>query len=218
LWRTPAACRIDTRVDAWLMFPTSSTAVYGVALNFRAELDALAEQLHRDPYKKPPVAPILYLRPRNTWNVPGAPIRLPADATELKMAGTIGAVIGLVPNQVAGYVAVNDVGIPHASYYRPAIRQRCRDGFCIIGCDVTDRVPNEIRILINGDLQCRATIADLVRPIHRLLSDIAEFLTLQPGDIVLIGEPFDAPLARAGDRVRVEIDGLPAIENQVVPE
>ena len=128
------------------------------------------------------------------------------------MAGTIGVVIG------GGYVAVNDVSIPHASYYRPAIRQRCRDGFCIIGSEKTDRQPRDIRISINGELRCRASIADLVRPIDRLIADINEFLTLRPGDVVLVGEPPDAPLARAGDRVRVEIDGLAPIENEVVPE
>jgi 5-oxopent-3-ene-1,2,5-tricarboxylate decarboxylase / 2-hydroxyhepta-2,4-diene-1,7-dioate isomerase len=133
------------------------------------------------------------------------------------MAGTIGIVIGRA-NQIAGYVAVNDVSIPHASYYRPAIRQRCRDGFCVVGSEVINRQPREIRISINGQLRCRATTADLVRPIDRLIADISEFLTLQPGDIVLIGESPDAPLAQAGDRVRVEIDGLAAIENEVVPE
>lgn len=178
-------------------------AVYGVALNFRADLEGLGE---------PPVAPVLYLRPRNTWNTSGAPIRIPAEARQLKMAGTLGIVIGV------GYVAVNDVSIPHESYYRPAIRQRCRDGFCVIGSEITDRRPGEIRTSINGELRCRANTADLVRPIDRLIADISEFLTLQPGDILLIGEPHDAPLARAGDRVRVEIDGLPAVENEVVPE
>ncbi len=137
---------------------------------------------------------------------------MPGDAKELKMAGTIGVVIG------SGFVAVNDVSIPHESYFRPAIRQRCRDGFCVIGSDITEHMPEEIRTSINGELRCRARIADLVRPIDRLIADISEFLTLQPGDILLIGEPHDAPLARNGDRVRVEIDGLPAIENEVVPE
>jgi 5-oxopent-3-ene-1,2,5-tricarboxylate decarboxylase/2-hydroxyhepta-2,4-diene-1,7-dioate isomerase len=155
---------------------------------------------------------VLYLRPRNTWSASGAAIRIPANAKELKVAGTIGVVIG------GGYVAVNDVSIPHASYYRPAIRQRCRDGFCIIGSEKTDRQPRDIRISINGELRCRASIADLVRPIDRLIADINEFLTLRPGDVVLVGEPPDAPLARAGDRVRVEIDGLAPIENEVVPE
>jgi 5-oxopent-3-ene-1,2,5-tricarboxylate decarboxylase/2-hydroxyhepta-2,4-diene-1,7-dioate isomerase len=88
----------------------------------------------------------------------------------------------------------------------------------VIGSEVTDRKPEEIRILINGELRCRANIADLVRPIDRLIAEIGEFLTLEPGDILLIGEPPDAPLAGAGDRVRVEIDGLPAIENDIAPE
>jgi 5-oxopent-3-ene-1,2,5-tricarboxylate decarboxylase / 2-hydroxyhepta-2,4-diene-1,7-dioate isomerase len=178
-------------------------AVYGVVLNFRAELERLNSR---------PVSPVLYLRPRNTWSTSGAPIRLPDGAKQLKMAGTVGVMIG------AGYVAVNDVSIPHESYYRPAIRQRCRDGFCVIGTEVTNRRPEEIRIWINGELRCHASIADLVRPIDRLIADISEFLTLQPGDILLIGEPPDAPLAGTGDSVRVEVDGLPAIENQVVPE
>jgi 5-oxopent-3-ene-1,2,5-tricarboxylate decarboxylase/2-hydroxyhepta-2,4-diene-1,7-dioate isomerase len=186
------------------MLPACGSAVYGVALNFRAELDRLSSPL--------PIAPVLYLRPRNTWNVSGAPIRLPANANQLKMAGTFGVVIG------GGYVAINDVSIPHESYFRPAIRERCRDGFCVIGSETTERIPAEIRTWINGELRCRASTADLVRPIDRLIADIGEFLTLQPGDILLVGEPHDAPLAQAGDRVRVEIDGLAAIENEVVPE
>jgi len=35
-----------------------------------------------------------------------------------------------------------------------------------------------------------------------------EFLTLSAGDVLLVGELPDAPLARAGDRVRVEIEGI----------
>jgi len=200
------------------MLPGCGNAVYGVALNFRGELESLGEQLHRDPYKKPPVAPVLYLRPRNTWSGSGSMIRLPADARALKMAGTIGVLIGRAPNHIAGYLAVNDVSIPHSSYYRPAIRQRCRDGFCVIGSEIADRIPSEIRIWINGELRSRASIADLVRPIDRLIADISEFLTLQPGDIVLAGEPYDAPPAQVGDKVRVVIDGLPALENEVVAE
>ncbi|MGP0070541.1 MAG: fumarylacetoacetate hydrolase family protein [Bryobacteraceae bacterium] len=181
-------------------------AVYGVALNFRSELNRLTGVL--------PVAPVLYLRPRNTWSKTGAPIHLPANHSALKMAGTLGIVIG----RTLSYVAVNDVSIPHESYFRPAIRERCRDGFCVIGSHRTDRIPSEIRTFLNGELRCRASAADLVRPIDRLISDISEFLTLQPGDIVLIGEPPDSPLAHAGDRVRVEVDGLAPIENEVVQE
>jgi 5-oxopent-3-ene-1,2,5-tricarboxylate decarboxylase / 2-hydroxyhepta-2,4-diene-1,7-dioate isomerase len=188
------------------MLPVCGSTVYGVALNFRAELERLKPPL--------PVAPVLYLRPCNTWSITGAPIAIPTGVTELKMAGTLGIVIG----RELAYIAVNDASIPHESYFRPAIRQRCRDGFCVLGSKTTARLPNEIRTFVNGELRSRASLADLVRPIDRLLSDIGEFLTLSPGDIVLIGEPPASPLAHAGDIVRVEVDGLTPLENQVVLE
>lgn len=208
-------------------------AVYGVALNFRASLDALGDELHRDPYKIPPEAPVLYLRPRNTWNLAGAAIPVPAGVQQLKMGGTLGVVIGRTAcrvnprnalDYVAAYTVVNDASIPHASYFRPAIPERCRDRFCSISQAVADRAalpdPNriEIRIHVNGQLRCTASTRDLVRPIETLIADITEFLTLRPGDIVLAGEPHNAPLARAGEHVRVEIDGLAPLANEVAPE
>src|SRR5712691_6423444 len=107
------------------MLPPRS--VYGVALNFKGELAALGDAQYRDPYKKPPEAPVLYLKPRNTWIPNGAPIPCPRGVTYLNMGGTLAAIIG------GGFVVVNDVSIPHSSYFRPAIREQCRDGFCPIG-------------------------------------------------------------------------------------
>lgn len=208
-------------------------AVYGVALNFRGEIERLGEQMHRDPYRQPPVAPVLHIRPRNTWNTDGGPIRLPAGVASLKMAGTLGVVMGRTAYRVpvdealefvGGYTIVNDVSVPHESYYRPAIRQRCRDGFCVISSVMT--APNEladpsqidIEIQINGALRCSANTRDLVRSVERLIADVTEFMTLRAGDILLVGEPHDAPLASAGDHVQVEIEGVGTLANSVVPE
>ena len=41
--------------------------VYGVLLNFRAEVEALASQMDQPPYKAPPKAPVLYVKTANTW-------------------------------------------------------------------------------------------------------------------------------------------------------
>src|SRR5258707_4760170 len=101
--------------------------VYGVALNFKGTLASLGDALHREPYQKPPVAPVLYMKPANTLIGNGAPIPCPRGVPRLRMGGTLGVVIG------HGYAIVNDVSIPHKSYFRPAIREQCRDGFCSIG-------------------------------------------------------------------------------------
>src|SRR6266849_10446241 len=119
--------------------------VYGVALNFKAALASLGDAT-------PPVAPVLYMKPANTWIPGGAPIPCPRGVEHLRMGGTLGVVIG------GGFRIVNDVSIPHASYFRPAIREQCRDGFCSIGPRMdhdalTGPHSAEIRIFINGELR-----------------------------------------------------------------
>ena len=208
-------------------------AAYGVALNSKATLAALGEALYRDPYKQPPNAPVLYLKPPNTWIGYGEPIPCPPGVDRLHMGGSLGAVIGRTACRVAehdaldcvgGYVIVIDVSIPHESYYRPAVRQQCRDGFCpmgpwVMGRDaIADPAAIEIRIKVNRELRCVSHATDLVRPLPRLIADISEFMTLRAGDVLLIGEPDNAPLAGPGDRVRVEIDGAGWLENPIVSE
>ena len=213
--------------------PTSRgrNTIYAAALNFRGTLEALGDQLTQDPYKAPPRAPILYIKPPNTWNSPGATIRVPEGTAQLKMGGTLGIVIGRAASgvresealdYVSGWVVVNDVSIPHESYFRPAIKQRCRDGFCPMGNvaprEALDPSQTRIQIFVNGELKASATAKDLVRPVPKLIADVTEFMTLRTGDILLIGEPDDAPLAGPGDRVRVEIHGIGSIENALVAE
>ncbi len=195
--------------------------VYAAALNFKGTLARLGEALYRDPYKNPPKAPVLAIKPANCRIGNGAPIPCPAGVDRLRIGGTLAVVIGDAPGRIAGYAIANDVSIPHDSYYRPAIQQRCRDGFCPIGpvvapVNLADPDRTEIRIFVNGRPVCTDNTANLVRGIPRLLADIAEFMTLSPGDILLVGEPDNAPLAGPGDRVRIEIDGLGAIENPIV--
>jgi len=191
--------------------------VYGVALNFRAALAALGDAVYREPYKRPPQAPILYMKPANTWIPEGVAIACPSGVPQLRMGGRLGIVIG------GGFRIVNDVSIPHTSYYRPAIREQCRDGFCALGALVDGAAlakPDaaEIRILVNGEVRAVNNTENLVRSIPKLVADISEFMTLRSGDVLLVGEPDNAPLAGIGDCVRVEIEGLGALENPVAAQ
>jgi 5-oxopent-3-ene-1,2,5-tricarboxylate decarboxylase/2-hydroxyhepta-2,4-diene-1,7-dioate isomerase len=205
--------------------------VYAAALNFRGDLAALGSKLSADPYKAPPQAPVLYIKPPNTWSSNGARIPVPHGVAHLKMGGTLGIIFGRAASRVleaealsyvGGWVVVNDVSVPHQSYFRPAIKERCRDGFCPMGAAApfqsVDADQFQIRILVNGNLRASANAADLVRPIPRLIADVSEFMTLRTGDVLLLGEPDNAPLAGPGDRVRVEIAGVGGIENTLEAE
>ncbi len=117
-------------------------SVIGVALNFRETLARLAPAFAEAPYKAPPQAPVLYLKTPNTWVTSGAVIPCPSHVPRLRMAGTLGLVIAQTPaaskpkmpsHTSARFAVVNDVSIPHQSFYRPALRERCSDSFCAIG-------------------------------------------------------------------------------------
>ena len=71
---------------------------------------------------------------------------------------------------------------------------------------------------INGEQVWQRGFADLVRPPARLLADVTEFMTLSPGDVLLLGPGEGAPLARPGDRVVIEVPGLGRLTHLVVAE
>ncbi len=205
--------------------------VYGCLLNYRSALAALGDQVDAAPYQAPPRAPVLYIKPANTLNVSGAPIVLPPGVDAVEVGPALGLVIGRTACRVtegealshlAGYALINDVTLPHASVYRPAITQRCRDGFCPIGPVAAaagidpDRLA--VRALVNDVVGVEATTAELIRPAARLLAEVTAFMTLEPGDVLHVGVPHGAPLARAGDRVAIEIPGLGRLENHIVGE
>lgn len=206
--------------------------VYGALLNHHDALAALGDAVHQPPYKAPPRAPVLYIKPRNTWVGNGDAVRVPAGVDALEIGATLGLVLGRVacrvsPAQalslVAGYVIVVDVSVPHASFYRPSLRFKACDSFCPIGAFVpADRAVDpdalDISVAIDGQTVHRCSTAGLVRSCAQLLADVSEFMTLSPGDVLSVGVAAGAPLARAGQRVRVAISGLGQIENPLIAE
>lgn len=206
--------------------------VYGTLLNFRDALEALGDAVDKPPYKAPPRAPVLYIKPRNTIAADGDTIVVPQGVEALEIGASLGLVIGRTAcrvgaanalDAVAGYVVVNDVSVPHASYYRPSMRFKCRDGFCPIGTPVARSAvadPNALwlAVEIDGREVRRASTMGLVRSAQQLIAEVSDFMTLHPGDVLMIGVPGGAPRARAGQRVAVSIAGVGRLQNTLVAE
>jgi 5-oxopent-3-ene-1,2,5-tricarboxylate decarboxylase/2-hydroxyhepta-2,4-diene-1,7-dioate isomerase len=200
-----------------------SGAVYGALLNHRSALEVLGDAVNRPPYNAAPAAPVMYIKPRNTLAPSGGVVTIPAGTPELEVGACLGLVIGRTAckvaesralDYVAGYLIVADVSIPHGSCHRPSIRFKARDGFCPLGPAVTARaaVANPdaltIRTHLDGALVQTASTADLIRPAARLLTDVTEFMTLAPGDVLALGAAWPAPRVRSGQTAMIDIDGL----------
>ena len=73
-------------------------------------------------------------------------------------------------------------------------------------------------VMTTGEVRMRNTTANLHRDIATLIADVTEFMTLRAGDLLAVGVPEHPPLARAGDEVTVEVQGVGRLENTLVPE
>ncbi len=213
-----------------------SGIVYGALMNHRPALAALGDTVHDAPYNAPPVAPVLYQKPRNTLAADGAAIDVPAGddgARELELGASLGIVIARTAcrvgvdhalDHVAGYLAVGDLCLPHASFYRPSLRFRARDGFCPLGPAMTPRDaigdPDalNVRVFVDDQLVHQTTTGERIRGVAQLLADVTDFMTLSPGDVLLLGASHGAPRVKPGQHTRIEIDGLAPLVNRYVAE
>lgn len=199
--------------------PPLSGTVYGVVMNDTVSLARLGAAAEEAPYKGAPKAPVLYIKPANTLARDGALVRLPAGETAAEVAACVGIVIGAPAARlrvegalsvVAGYVLAADLSLPHASYYRPAIREKCFDGALPLAAGVVpagtvgDPAALVLKTFIDDAPAGERRLADLVRDVPRLLADVSEFMTLRTGDILLTGVEYLSPKAGAGQRVRIE--------------
>jgi 5-oxopent-3-ene-1,2,5-tricarboxylate decarboxylase / 2-hydroxyhepta-2,4-diene-1,7-dioate isomerase len=218
--------------DIKLDIPVTGT-IFGTLLNYKGALESLGEAVNEKPHNAPPIAPILYIKPANTFNSYGRAIPMPEEISELEVGAALGIVIGKratcvseeeALDYVAGYTVVNDVSVPHESVYRPAVQHKSRDGFCPVGPWIVDReaVANPdnlaVRVFINDELCQENNTENLIRPVAKLLSDVTDYMTLSKGDVLLIGVPENSPVVKVGDNIRVEIENVGSLENKVVLE
>lgn len=209
-----------------------SGVVYTALLNDPQQLAALGDAVHQPPHKAPPAHPVLALRPRNTLAGDGAAIGVPVGTAALQTGPGLGLVIGRtacrVPaasalDWVAGYLVANSLSLPISSHYRPAVRLMARDGFCPLGpavpaSQVADPDALAITLALDGSVVWRGRTGPRLRGAAQLLADVTEFMTLQPGDVLLMGSSADAPLARPGQAMAVAIAGIGSLHNSLVAE
>ncbi len=177
-----------------------------------------------------PSEPLLFLKPSTAVIGPGDPLRLPTDLSdevsyEGEIAVVIGALISRVTPEVAekailGVTCANDVTLRDVQRREKQwARSKGFDGSCPLGPAIAtglDLSAIRVRTSVDGELRQDGVSSQMVFDIPRIVSEISQVMTLLPGDVVLTGSPAGVGLLHAGQRVRVEIDGVGALENPVV--
>jgi 2-keto-4-pentenoate hydratase/2-oxohepta-3-ene-1,7-dioic acid hydratase in catechol pathway len=171
----------------------------------------------------------------------GAPIVLPKASTKPDYEAEFAVVIGkggrYIPENkwkehVFGYTIVNDVS---ARDFQMATTQwmigKTFDTFCPMGPaivtadEIGDPHALAISLSIGGEILQNSNTSNLIFRIPQLIAYLSSVFTLEPGDIISTGTPAGVGFARkpprwlkAGDEVRVHVEGLGELVNPVVME
>jgi 5-oxopent-3-ene-1,2,5-tricarboxylate decarboxylase/2-hydroxyhepta-2,4-diene-1,7-dioate isomerase len=197
---------------------TISGHIYGVVLNDRVELDELAPEFNEKPYAARPAAPVVYMKPRTA--IARGPVRMGKDEY-LVASPTLGLLFARDASRCSVAEALDCVGamalaidfaLPQPDYYRPAVRCKNRDGFLALGDWAPCAQVQNIVTLIDGEAAHTWGLNRLYRDPATLIAELAAFMTLRAGDMLLIGIPGDAPHVRAGQSLRADAPPLPAVE------
>jgi 2-keto-4-pentenoate hydratase/2-oxohepta-3-ene-1,7-dioic acid hydratase in catechol pathway len=205
-----------------LLAPVIPSKIVAVGRNYADHAAELGNEV--------PSEPLLFLKPSTAVIGPGDPLRIPTDLSdevsyEGEIAVVMGALISRVTPEVAakavlGITCANDVTLRDVQRREKQwARAKGFDGSCPLGPAIAtgvDLSDIRVRTFVDGELRQDGHTSEMVFDIPTVLSEISQSMTLLPGDVVLTGSPAGVATMRPGERVRVEIEGVGALENLVV--
>jgi 2-keto-4-pentenoate hydratase/2-oxohepta-3-ene-1,7-dioic acid hydratase in catechol pathway len=210
------------RAGARLLVPVVPSKIVCIGVNYAdharesVSLSALPEE------------PVLFMKPGTALLPHGGTILLPPGVGRVDHEAEMAIVIGRPTYRataaearaaIAGVTAVNDVS---ARVLQKKDGQFTRakgfDTFCPLGPAVAlGLAPDDLAVAarVNDALRQNSRTSRLARGAVELVVFISNVMTLLPGDVISTGTPAGvAPLA-PGDRVAIEVEGLPALVNDV---
>jgi 2-keto-4-pentenoate hydratase/2-oxohepta-3-ene-1,7-dioic acid hydratase in catechol pathway len=218
-----------------LLSPATPRKYLAIALNYA---DHIAES-----GMEAPEVPMFFNKQVSCVVGPGADIHRPKVSEMLDYEGELAIVIGRrcrhVPVEsaheaIAGYTIANDVSV--RDWQLRAMTMTIGKSFdthgplgpwLVTGDELGDPQALGIRTFVNDEQRQDGSTGEMVFDCFQQVSHLSEAFTLEPGDVIATGtpagvgssvQPFPEGLLKAGDTVRIEIDGIGELRNQVIEE
>jgi 2-keto-4-pentenoate hydratase/2-oxohepta-3-ene-1,7-dioic acid hydratase in catechol pathway len=218
--------------------PVPLRSLFCVGRNYRAHAAELAGTVFRESLPAEDTWPIVFTKLADCVIGPHDDVRLPDPrvSTQIDYESELAVVIGRggrdIPrsramDHVFGWTVVNDVSARDVQVrHQQWDLGKSFDTFCPMGpwittADELDARDVRVRGWVNGELRQDGHTKDMIFDIPTLIETCSRGITLHPGDVIATGTPagvgmgFSPPKwLQRGDVVKVEIDGIGAIENR----
>lgn len=208
-----------------LLPPCAPSKIVCVGRNYSEHARELGNELAGEP--------LIFLKPPSALAAHGDAIRYPRISQRVDYEGELGVVIGKrarhvraedAAGYILGYTCVNDVTARDLQKKDGQwTRGKGFDTFCPVGPWIVPRGelgdgPLRLRTLVEGEVRQDASTADMIFPVPEIIAYVTAVMTLEPGDLIATGTPAGVGPLAPGAVVRVEIEGIGALENRVVAE
>ncbi|MBQ4092993.1 MAG: fumarylacetoacetate hydrolase family protein [Firmicutes bacterium] len=207
-----------------LLSPVMPSKAICLGLNYRTHAEELGYEI--------PKHPAFFMKPSSAVIGTGEHIIYPhVLVTQMDYEGELAVVMGRTARHIEaedaayyilGYTVANDVT---ARNLQPMNGQwtisKSFDTFLPVGPWVETKLdPSnlDITLCVNRQVRQQANTSDMIFSIPEVVSYLSKVMTLNPGDLILMGTPSGVGELRAGDFVTVEIEGIGRLENKVVSE
>jgi len=188
-----------------------------------------------------PSFPMFFNKQATATNGPYSPIHMPRVSDKLDYEGELGFVIGRrcrhVPRDrahevIAGFVVCSDVSVrdwqmrAQTFTLGKSFDTHAPFGpFIVTPDEVGDPHALGLKTFVNGELRQNSNTRHLVFDCYTQIETLTAAFTLEPGDLILTGTPSGVGIGfkphkylNVGDRVRIEIEKVGQIENEVIAE
>jgi 2-keto-4-pentenoate hydratase/2-oxohepta-3-ene-1,7-dioic acid hydratase in catechol pathway len=219
-----------------LLPPVAPGKILGVGWNFPAHIKEMAERVQQGrPVAEPPreevPPPLLFLKPSSSLIGHREAIVYPRDATRVEYEGELAVVIARSTRRVTpeearravwGWTCANDVterDLQNAD--KQWWRAKGFDTFAVAGPFLETEAPSAeawIRTRVNGAVRQEGQVKDMIRDPFTIISLVSQAMTLERGDLIMLGTPPGVGELHPGDEVEVEIDGVGYLHNPVRAE
>lgn len=186
-----------------------------------------------------PTTPVLFSKFNNSLAAHNETVPLPSNAVQYDYEVELGLVIGRQARYVSetealsyvfGYCTANDLSARDLQNRTSQwILGKTLDKFLplgpylVTGDEVGDPQGLAIKTWANGELRQNSNTADMIFSVAQIVSYASQYMTLQPGDVIITGTPEGVILGmaeknwlKAGDEVTVEVEKLGKLTNPLV--
>lgn len=213
---------VDVPDGARILPPSNPTKIVCVGRNYREHAKELGNEV--------PPEPLIFLKPPSSLIGDGDAIVYPAISERVDYEGELGVIIGRSCRRlrageawdvIAGFTCVNDVTARDLQKKDGQwTRGKGFDTFCAAGPWMVprDEVRSEdlrVRTYLDGELKQDGTVRDMLFDLDAILTYVAQFMTLEPGDLIATGTPSGVGPMKPGSTVSVDIAGIGVLRNTV---